>query len=145
MLRRANNTWERYIAGIERRVDLYDPPFPDNLEYVGPLAARTDYVPSNEFLQALRSWLLDRNEGRLYYFLTEAVRGEETAFQIEAQDLHRETLVQINPGYCNLFVAEDFSWAIFINDEGEIHVAGNGELFKVLTALFDAPLARRPD
>ncbi|MGB7070435.1 MAG: hypothetical protein WBD22_13155 [Pyrinomonadaceae bacterium] len=136
MLKKADHLWEKYVSGIVRKIDIYDPPFADNLDYIGHIKAHVDYVPSDEFFESLRAWLLDRHEERLLYFLTEAVKGENTSFELGIEDLDRTTLTTINPGYCNLFVGVDFSWAIFIDDEGNIHVAGNRHLFRTFEQFF---------
>lgn len=132
MIRNADAQWQSYTRKITRKLDLYDAPFADDLPYIGTLSHRSDYVPSNKFYAALSSWLRDVNQERIFFFLTEGTKGEPNAFEIGLEDLTWESISEINHGFSSLYLGYDLDWAIFINDEGEIQVAGNHYLFQAL-------------
>jgi hypothetical protein len=102
---------------------------PTTLPYQGYLETFSDVIPCNELLQCLRSWMLRHDQGKVFYFLTESCEGDITDFSVDRDQLNHETLCQINPFFENIITAQDYSWVLFIDNEGEMHVAGSEEFF----------------
>jgi hypothetical protein len=87
----------------------------------------------NARLQRLRTWLAENQQGSVYYFLTESIPEQETDFEIGADQLTHEILASINKVSESAIVAVDFSWVLFVDHEGLLHVSGPTELFIALS------------
>jgi hypothetical protein len=55
-------------------------------------------------------------------------------YEISVSELTETALSELNSGFENVLVGTDFSWALFIDHEGHLHVAGPTELFACLKA-----------
>lgn len=124
--------WLRYSALIPRKRDLYKILLPSTLPYCGRLKRAVNYIPPESLLKALREWLENRSEQSAFYFLTEYVREEEGLFEVEISELTESPLSKLNANFENVITAKDFSWALFIDHEGALHVAGPKDLFSTL-------------
>jgi hypothetical protein len=128
----SSEAWMQYKNTFSPARTKWDPALPADLTYQGRVAGQFDYVLPDEVLNKLRSWLSSRGEGSVYYFLTESTGEEATDFEIETAELSFENLNSINRSYENALTAKDFSWAIFVDHEGGLHVAGPAELLSIL-------------
>ena len=129
--------WLRYRALLPQKHDLCQIPLPTTLPYQGTLRGSVNYIPPESLLRGLREWLENRGERSVCYFLTEYVREEEGLFEVEVSELTERTLANLNANFENVITAKDFSWALFIDHEGGLHVAGPAELFSRLQALLE--------
>ncbi|MGB7070436.1 MAG: hypothetical protein WBD22_13160 [Pyrinomonadaceae bacterium] len=123
--------WEEYRSLIAKTRDLYYLVLPANLAYCGKLNYVSAYVPDEWFFERLREWLTNRGEDSVYYFLTETTGDENTDFEITIDELTTEALLGLSRSE-NAIVSKNFEWAIFIDHEGDIHVAGIASLFSAL-------------
>ncbi len=128
----SNETWLRYSDLLPKDSKMDDPKLPLTLPYQGQVQGPFDYVHPDELLNDLRKWLITKEEQSVFYFLTESVEGEETDFEVSVSQLTHDALSEINRGSENVIVAKNFSWAIFMDHEGTLHVAGPQELFLLL-------------
>lgn len=130
----SEETWTRYNALLPRSRKIYEPVLPANLPYQGKVEGAFDYVLPEKLLKRLREWLNKRGEKSVYYFLTESVQGEKTDYKISTSHLTRDNLLELNTANENAIVGEDFTWAIFVDHEGALHVSGPKELLSFLRA-----------
>jgi len=126
--------WAEFKSRMPKNRNAFEPALPANLAYRGKLDFKSDYVPTQSFLDCLRNWLAKQHESSVYYFLTETTGDEDTDFEVSANQLTNEALSSLNRGNENAIVGKGFDWAIFIDDEGYVHVAGNASLFDVLNS-----------
>ncbi len=130
----SDDAWGQYKVLLPKTRELYVPALPANLPYQGKVQGVYDYVWPDEVLGRLREWLQSRGEEIVYYFKTESIEGEDTDFEIETAELTHDTLASINSGFENAIVGRDFSWAVFVDHEGALHVSGPQELMRKLSS-----------
>lgn len=127
--------WLRYKALLPISHELYVPALPETLPYVGTIEGPFDYVPPEPVLERLRQWLHSRGTTSVFYFLTESVAEEQpTDYEISISELTEANLAALNNGFENVVAGPDFSWALCMDHEGQLHVAGPSELFSCLQA-----------
>ena len=129
----SDDVWTQYKELLPKTRELYVPALPVDLPYQGSIQGSFDYVLPDEVLGRLRKWLESRGERIVYYFKTEIVEGEPNNFEVEVPELTHDNLSEINSHAENVIVARDFSWAIFVDHEGFLHVSGPVELMQLLT------------
>jgi hypothetical protein len=105
---------------------------PVTLSYQGQIMGPFSNVLPDEILHCLRGWLLKRAETKVFYFLTESCKGDQTDFQVDINQLNHDALYEVNKGMESLIAAQDFSWVLFLDHDGGLHVAGPQELFATL-------------
>jgi hypothetical protein len=128
-----NNMWLRYKTLLSTSHELYVPALPEALPYVGIIEGPFDYVPPEAVLERLRQWLSSRGIASVFYFLTEgSSESHATDYEISVSELTEATLSALNNGFENVLVGTDFSWALFMDHEGNLHVAGPNDLFACL-------------
>src|SRR4029453_4979663 len=114
---------------------LYIPALPETLPYAGTIVGPFDYVPQEPLLAKLRQWLRSKGVASVYYFLTERVAQDHpTDYEISISELTEANFAALNNGFENVVAGTDFSWALFMGHEGQLHVAGPRELFSCLQA-----------
>lgn len=128
------DVWGRYTELLPKTRELYVPALPVNLPFQGKFEGNFDYVLPDKILSRLQKWLESRGEEMVYYFKTEGVEGEPNAFEVDVKDLTHDNLSEINSGFENVIVGRDFSWAIFVDHEGFLHVSGPAELMQLMTS-----------
>ncbi len=126
--------WLNFTRRLPKGRDLYKLQLPADLPYRGKLQAVLDYVPPDSILQPLREWVARRTDTEVLYFMTEGVTGEPSDFVITLSSLTHDALASINVGRENVFVGMNGDWALFIDHEGGLHVAGPSDLFDVLNS-----------
>ncbi len=130
--------WLRYKKLLPASHELYIPALPKHLPYLGIVEGPFNYVPSEAVFNVLRQWLKSREITSIFYFLTEEISGDQdTDFEIGVAELTESTLSQLNSGFENVLVGTDFSWALFLDHEGHLHVAGPQELFSCLQTVYE--------
>lgn len=134
MIRKVSKeVWSAYERLLPKEREAYrELPLPTTLDYQGEIRGSFRYVPPESLLGHLRSWLKNRGEGRVYYFTTEYTPDEEGLFELDLADLTQKTLSEINRNLENILLASDFSWVLFLDHEGTLHVAGPKELLLLL-------------
>ena len=130
----SEDVWLRYKELLPKTRELYVPALPVNLPYQGSIQGSFNYVLPDEVLGRLRKWLESRGEEFVYYFKTEIAEGEANNFKVEVSELTHDNLSEINICSENVIVAGDFSWAIFVDHEGFLHVSGPVDLMQALTS-----------
>ena len=131
----SEDTWLRYKKLLSTSHKLYVPALPETLPYLGIIEGPFDYVPSAAILERLRQWLSSRGIASIFYFLTEgSSESHQTDYEINVSELTESTLSALNNGFENVLVGTDFSWALFMDHEGNLHVAGPDDLFVCLQA-----------
>lgn|SRR6266508_3449607 len=134
-MRVGNNMWLRYKTLLSTSHELYVPALPETLPYLGIIEGPFDHVPPEIILERLRQWLSSRGIASVFYFLTEGVSESHlTDYEISVSELTEATLSALNNGFENVLVGTDFSWALFMDHEGNLHVAGPDDLFACLQA-----------
>jgi hypothetical protein len=132
-MRMVNNMWLRYKTLLSTSHELYVPALPETLPSLGIIEGPFDYVLPETVLERLRQWLRSRGLTSVFYFLTEGSPvGYPTDYEISVSELTEATLSALNNGFENVLVGTDFSWALFMDHEGNLHVAGPDELFACL-------------
>ena len=132
-MRVVNNMWLRYKALLSTSLKLYVPALPETLPYLGIIEGSFDYVLPETVLERLRQWLSSRGIASVFYFLTEGhSESHPTDYEISVSELTEATLSALNNGFENVLVGTDFSWALFMDHEGNLHVAGPDDLFACL-------------
>ena len=127
------DVWLRYKALLSTSRELYVPVLPATLPYIGIIGDSFDYVPPEVLLERLRRWLNSQGIGSVFYFLTEGTsEAHPTDYEISVADLTEATLSELNNGFENVLVGTDFSWALFMDHEGNLHMAGPNEFFSCL-------------
>jgi len=127
--------WLRYKTLLSTSHELYVPALPETLPYLGIIEGPFDYVPPEIILERLRQWLSSRGIASVFYFLTEEVsESHPTDYEISVSELTEATLSALNNGFENVLVGTGFSWALFMDHEGNLHVAGPDDLFACLQA-----------
>ena len=129
----SQDAWGQYKALLPQTRKIYEPVLPTNLPYQGKLEGDFDYVLPDKVLGRLREWLQSRGEEFVYYFKTESIEGEPTDFEVEISELTHDTLSEINSNSENAIVGKDFTWAVFVDHEGALHVSGPQELMTQLS------------
>ena len=129
----SHDAWEQYKALLPQTRELYVLALPVNLPYQGKVDGVFDYILPDEVLARLRVWLQSRGEESVYYFKTEGVAGEATNFEVDVAELTHESLSEVNGHSENAIVGKDFTWAIFVDHEGGLHVSGPPELMRQLS------------
>jgi hypothetical protein len=61
---------------------------------------------------------------------------------MSVSELTEAALSALNPGFENVLIGPDFSWALFMDHEGYLHVAGPQDLFSCLQAWDEGEEAR---
>ena len=134
-MRVGNKMWLRYKTLLSTSHELYVPALPETLPYLGIIEGPFDYVPPEAILERLRQWLSSRGIALVFYFLTEGgSESHPTDYAINVSELTEATLLELNNGFENVLVGTDFSWALFMDHEGNLHVAGPNDLFVCLQA-----------
>jgi len=129
------DVWLHYKALLPTSHELYVPALPEALPYVGIIEGPFDYVLPEAVLARLRQWLESRGIGSVFYFLTEGISEDYPMdYEISVSELTEATLSELNNGFENVLGGTDFSWALFLDHEGNLHVAGPHELFSCLKA-----------
>ena len=132
-----DEAWVRYKRLLSRSSTntSADAKLPGNLPHRISLTCGFDYVPPAEFMNCLRTWLVKRGALRVFYFITETADGTmPTDFAIPVSELTSENLCRINPGAESVMVAQDFTWAIFVDHEGRVHAAGPKDLMAAIVS-----------
>lgn len=129
----SHDAWEQYKALLPQTRELYQLALPVNLPFQGTVDGVFDYILPDEVLARLRAWLQSRGEESVYYFKTEGVEGEATNFEVDVAELTHESLEQVNGHSESAIVGKDFTWAIFVDHEGALHVSGPPELMRQLS------------
>lgn len=91
-------------------------------------------MPPEEVLEVLKKWMSARKETEVLYFLVESITGEPTDFHVSLSSLTVDALAGINRGRENVFVGVNGDWAMFIDHEGLLHIAGPRDLFDIVKA-----------
>jgi hypothetical protein len=131
----SKDMWRHYKALLPTSHALYVPALPETLPYIGVIEGPFDYVPPESVLERLRQWLRTRRVTSIFYFLTESVsENRPMEYEISVSELTETALSDLNSGFENVLVGTDFSWALFMDHEGRLHVAGPTELFACLKA-----------
>ena len=131
----SKDVWQHYKALLPTSHALYVPALPETLPYAGTIEGPFDYVPPEPVLDKLRQWLRRTGAASVFYFLTESVAEDRpTDYEISVAELTEATLAALNNGFENVVVGTDFSWALFMDHEGQLHVAGPTALFSCLKA-----------
>jgi hypothetical protein len=129
----SEDTWLRYKKLLSTSHKLYVPALPETLPYLGIIDGTFDYVLPERALERLRQWLSSRGITSVFYFLTESSpAGHPTDYEISVSELTEATLSALNNGFENVLVGTDFSWALFMDHEGNLHMAGPNDLFACL-------------
>ena len=129
------DVWQQYKTFLPTSHTLYIPALPETLPYAGTIAGPFDYVPPEPLLAKLRQWLRSKGVASVFYFLTERVAQDHpTDYEISISELTEANLAALNNGFENVVAGTDFSWALFMDHEGQLHVAGPSELFSCLQA-----------
>ena len=129
----SEDIWLRYKKLLSTSHKLYVPALPETLPYLGSIAGPFDYVPPEAILERLRQWLSSRGITSVFYFLTEGIsESHPTDYEISVSELTEATLSALNNGFENVLVGTDFSWALFMDHEGNLHVAGPDDLLACL-------------
>jgi len=129
------DVWLQYKALLPTAHMLYLPALPTTLPYVGVIVGPFDYVPPDAVLARLRQWLESQGIGSVFYFLTESSADTHpTDYELSVSELTEAALSALNNGFENVVVGQDFSWALFMDHEGNLHVAGPNTLFACLQA-----------
>ena len=132
-MRVGNNMWRRYKALLSTSHELYVPALPETLPYIGIIDGPFDYVLPETVLERLRQWLSNRCIASVFYFLTEgSPESHSTDYELSVSELTETTLSALNNGFENVLVGTDFSWALCMDHEGNLHVAGPNDLFTCL-------------
>ncbi len=129
----SEDIWLRYKKLLSTSHKLYVPALPETLPYLGSIEGPFDYITPEPILERLRQWLSSRSIASVFYFLTES--GSEhhpTDYEISVSELTEATLSALNNGFESVLVGTDFSWALFLDHEGNLHVAGPEDLFACL-------------
>lgn len=129
-----NGAWSTYKQRLPVGRELYQVYLPADLPVRGKIGGSFDYVPPDRVLAALQAWMTSHHEKELYYFLTESVGDEPADFIVTVSSLTDSDLRTVNRGRENALVATTGSWAIFIDHEGVMHVAGPADLFEAVKA-----------
>ncbi len=131
----SEDIWLRYKTLLSTSHELYVPALPETLPYLGIIEGPFDYVPPETILERLRQWLSSRSIASVFYFLTEgSSENHPTDFEISVSELTEATLSVLNNGFESVLVGTDFAWALFMDHEGNLHVAGPDDLFVCLQA-----------
>jgi hypothetical protein len=131
----SQDVWQQYKAFLPTSHTLYIPALPETLPYAGSITGPFDYVPPEPLLAKLRQWLRSKVVASVFYFLTERVAGDHpTDYEISVSELTEANLATLNNGFENVVTGTDFSWALFMDHEGQLHVAGPSELFSCVQA-----------
>ena len=128
----SHDAWAQYKALLPQTREVDVSPLPANLPYQGKVAGDFDYILPDEVLGRLRKWLQSRGEEFVYYFKMESTEGEATDFEIEIAELTYESLAELDVHSENVIVGKDFTWAVFVDHEGALHVSGPEELKRKL-------------
>jgi hypothetical protein len=128
--------WRRFAAQLSKARVAGEPVLPAQVPYQGAIPGVFDYVLPDDLLACLRDWLYGRGETRVLYFLTETAGSQsgETNFVLDLWDLNEDALSEVNSGFESVLTALDFAWALFVDHEGMVHVAGPPELYASLAA-----------
>ena len=129
----SDEAWGQYKALLPQTRDLYVPALPSNLPFQGKLEGNFDYVLPDEVLGRLREWLQSRGEESVYYFKTEGSEDEDTNFEVDTAELTNDGLAELDVHGENVITGKDFSWAVFVDHEGTLHVSGPKELMQKLS------------
>jgi len=131
----SEDIWLRYKKLLSTSHKLYVSALPETLPYLGIIEGPFDYVPPEAILERLRQRLSSRSITSVFYFLTEgSSENHPTDYEISVSELTEATLSALNNGFESVLVGTDFSWALFMDHEGNLHVAGPDDLFVCLQA-----------
>jgi hypothetical protein len=141
MIQRASESeWQRFTAQLRKARAAGDPILPMQAPYRGVLPGNFDYVLPDDLFACLRDWLYGRGETDVLYFLTETADSQagDDSFVLSLWDLREDALSEVNSGFESVLTGSDFAWALFIDHEGKVHVAGPPELYNRLAACTEA-------
>ena len=128
--------WRRFAAQLSKVRVAGEPVLPAHAQYCGAIPGVFDYVLPDTLLACLRDWLYERGETQALYFLTETADSQagETNFILDLWDLSEDALSDVNSGFENVLTGIEFTWALFVDHEGRVHVAGQRDLYERLVA-----------
>lgn len=135
MIQRAPEAeWRRFAAQVSKVRETGEPVLPVQARYCGVLPGAADYVLSDDLLGCVREWLYERGESRSLYFLTETAPSQvgDASFVVDLWDLNEDALSAVNTGFESVLTGSEFDWALFVDHEGDVHVAGPSELYERL-------------
>lgn len=132
------DAWLRYSTLLSTDTDAA--PLPRSAQYRGTIAAKSDYVLSDDVLERIREWLVHRGEFKAFYFLTETAKSLEgrTDYRLDTWELTEENLSSLNSGFENVLAGEQFDWAIFVDHDGFLHVSGPQNLYDLIQRVIRA-------
>jgi hypothetical protein len=129
----SEDIWLRYKQSLSTSHKLYVPALPETLPYLGVIEGPFDYVPPEAILERLQQWLSSRGIASVFYFQTEGIsESHPTDYEISVSELTEATLSALNNGFENVLVGTDFSWVLFMDHEGKLHIAGPDDLLACL-------------
>jgi hypothetical protein len=126
--------WQTYQSLLTSKPHSGDLPLPVRLCYHGALACDAHPVPPRWLLDAIAAWLHTRGQEEFYVFLTEVDETlSQRDFLASVADLTTPSF-SVLPGYfyAKVLAGIDFSWAIFLDPDGGVHVAGEESLAKAI-------------
>jgi len=131
------SVWSRYRSLFPAGFRRSDLPLPGNLEYFGALQCTAHPVPPAALLEALAAWLADRGEDEVYMFLTEIDRTiTEKDYALGRAELTPTSFKGLQGYfYAKVLTAKDFSWALFVDADGVVHVAGEKSLYEAIASV----------
>src|SRR3989338_86831 len=126
MKRVLQDHWLRYKALLPKKASSDQPKLPANLPYRGGIKGPFDYVLPDDVLSSLK-----------YFFPVEFSSGEEMLdYEFLVEELKHSIISEMYTGSENVLTGEDFGWALHIDHEGILHVAGPEDLFFRLREFF---------
>ena len=128
--------WLQYRSLLSPGRELYSIPLPSNLPHQGSIDGSFGYVLPERLLRRLRAWLDKRQCEAIFLFMTEYTgkKKSEGFFEIPLADLTEQELMQLHIPFPNVLTSRAFDWALYIDHEGNLHVAGPGDLLSELQA-----------
>lgn len=132
--RAPHNAWERYRVAA---ADSLHPPLPASAPFQGVIQGGENYAPPEALLDRLRDWLRSVGETRVLHFRTEVVSNQEgpSDNELDVWDITPEAIGELSDGLENVLTAYDFTWALFTDHGGAIHVGGSRRFFDFLCGI----------
>lgn len=130
------SAWLKYRDHFPAGFRPGDMPFPRQLSYTGAIQCLAHPIPPARLLEALAMWLAARGEDEIYLFVTETDRTiKDRDYLVPGSELTPATFQQIE-GYFyeKVLSSKTLSWAIFIDSNGVVHVAGDPDLYRRLAS-----------
>lgn len=124
-----HSEWEEFARLLDPGAPPNHPILPSGLAYHGAIPTSSGYVPPEEILGALRSWLAEQGESEVFYFLTETspVQGNNS-FRLQTWEVTESALRKLNRAYESVLAGVAYQWAVWIDHNSNIHIAGPEEL-----------------